>query len=384
MTEQYNEQWEQDDMDSDIRRKEELIAEMKAVTEEPGGNSQRRYNELKNQWRKVRNWESSYEEDLEVQFNTYAEQVYAGLNSEREAVKARKEDLISRAREASQTDDFKKGMETMNTLMDEWKQAGFAGRETDDQLWSQFQEARKTFYDRRRAHQKEMQKKYVEVKAIKEGLIDQARELLDPSEWNSATKKMNELMDAWKAAGYAGRDNDSALWENFNGIRKEFFSQRSAYYSGVRRQQQKSAAAKKAIIAEAEAVANSHDVSRENVDFMKSLSVRWKEAGFSGRDNEDNLWKKFRAVSDQFFNELTEVRQAQHSDWVGRMEDIIARKQQLISDQKRYIRRLEDELNGLISQGRAEEIEDTIADKESFIAELEDDIAQIERKISKD
>ncbi|MCF0260865.1 MAG: DUF349 domain-containing protein, partial [Erysipelotrichaceae bacterium] len=46
------------------------------------------------------------------------------------------------------------------------------------------------------------------------------------------------------------------------------------------------------------------------------------------------------------------------------------------------IRRLEDELRGLISQGRAEEIEGMIAEKEDFIDRLEGEISDIDTKIS--
>lgn len=382
MTEQYDETWQHDDMDSDITYKQELIEKIKTASEElTGDEAVRQANALRKEWRRIHYWESSYEDELENQFNEYADKIFASLDSAREAAKARKEELIEEAKKLSQAENFKNTLPAMNALMDQWKQAGFAGRETDNALWEQFQAARQVFYDRRRQHQKELQKHYAEVRAAKEELIQKAESLMEPSEWNSATNQMNELMEEWKKAGYAGRDHDSKLWESFNGLRKQFFAARSAYFSDIRKQHQKSAAVKRDLIAEAKDILDSNDFSRENIDKMKNMSVRWKEAGFAGKDYEDNLWTEYRKVADEFFGEVKERRDQQHQDWIYRMEDAKERKKDLINDQKRRIRRMEDELNGLISQGRAEEIEDMIADKESFIAQLESEIEEIDRKI---
>lgn len=59
-----------------------------------------------------------------------------------------KEALIKRANELVNSDQMEQGTEMMEMLMDEWKTAGFAG-DQEDELWEQFQEAHKKFYDRK-------------------------------------------------------------------------------------------------------------------------------------------------------------------------------------------------------------------------------------------
>ena len=65
------------------------------------------------------------------------------------------------------------------------------------------------------------------------------------------------------------------------------------------------------------------------------------------------------------------------------MQDVRARKQELLNNQKRQLKRLQDSMVGLISQREVDEVEDRIEDKKEFIAELEASIADIDAKLAK-
>ena len=383
MTDQYNEEWTHDDMDEDIRQKEELLEEVKALAEgEHGEDAVRQVNGLKRRWRSIHYWESSFEDELETQFNEYLDKIFASRTTVWKAVIERKEALIEEAKKISQTGDFRKGTTQMNELMDAWKAAGVADRETNDKLWHEFQAAREVFYERRRQNQKDMAAHYAQVKELKGARIEEAKGLLEPANWNKATNQMDDIMNRWKEAGSAGRDNEPALWDEFSALRKNFYSQRSSYFEGIRKQQKANLEAKREIVAEAKSLAEAGDFAREKIDRMKELSQEWKKIGYCGKESDDAVWKEFRSHADAFFDALKDNREQRHQDWVYRMEDAKDRKQELIAEQKRRIRRLEDELRGLISQGRAEEIEGMIAEKEDFIDRLEGEISDIDTKIS--
>lgn len=51
-----------------------------------------------------------------------------------------------------------------------------------------------------------MQTKFSDAAAAKQDLIQQAKELANSEEWQKTSTKFKELMDAWKAAGSAGRE----------------------------------------------------------------------------------------------------------------------------------------------------------------------------------
>ena len=80
-------------------------------------------------------------------------------------------------------------------LMEEWKKIGTAGRQTDDELWDRFNEARQKFYDRKHDHWKAMNDRFSEVKDIKKDLIEKAKALQDSDQWKATSDKYRDLME---------------------------------------------------------------------------------------------------------------------------------------------------------------------------------------------
>ena len=60
------------------------------------------------------------------------------------------------------------------------------------------------------------------------------------------------------------------------------------------------AKAKEALIAEAEALADSTDWAA-TAEALKALQAQWKDSGHLPRKQGDELWKRFRAACDKFF-----------------------------------------------------------------------------------
>ena len=72
-----------------------------------------------------------------------------------------------------------------------------------------------------------------------------------------------------------------------------------------------------------------------------------------------------------------------HQQWIGRMNDAKNRKMELVANQKRQLARLEKDKVGALGQAELDEIDARIKDKEEFIKELEDQIADIEKSLEK-
>ena len=103
-----------------------------------------------------------------------------------------------------------------------------------------------------------------------------------------------------------------------------------------------------------------------------------------GREKEDQIWKEFRAAMDDYFNGLKEWNEERHQQWRQRMSDVRARKQELIQNQKRQIRRMQDEMVGLLGQRAIDEMQEQIEDKEAFIAQLEAELADIDNSLAEE
>lgn len=382
MAQMNEELYEVEDMDADISLKEELVVEAKNFQESSNWNeTQRDLNNLKRRWRRIHYWESDYEDQLRDEFETALDAIYAKRNEIYKDAQEKKEALVKRAEELAQAANLNKASKEVAELMEQWKQAGHAGREMDDQLWEKFQAARDVFYQRKHEAWEEMHAKFEAAKQVKEGLIEKARALQDSNEWQKTSQAMKDLMDEWKQVGHAGNKVDDALWHEFNQARQTFYARRNEHYDELARTRQDNYEKKLALVEQARAVADSRDYTRENTEFMKQLSNDWKKIGFAGREHDDQVWADFRAANDVYFNGLKMMSEQRQQDWKTRMMEARNKKVDLINNQKRQIERLQNDMFGLVSEATMADIQAEIDDKEDFIAELEQQIADIDSRL---
>lgn len=372
-----------DDMEADIEKKETLVEESRKVAEiEDFNEALQIANDLKKRWKKIPFGESLAEEGLRDEFEANLEKVFAKQKEATQKIIDAKEALIKEAEKTSLSDDFKNATQKMTELMDAWKASGNAGKQTDDQLWDRFNAARQKFYDRKHENWEKLNAQFAEAKKVKEELIVRAKELQDSEEWQKTGKKFKELMDAWKAAGNAGREHDDNLWNEFNEARQNFYSRRNAFYDELHVQYDEKLAKKQELVKEAKAIASLEEYTREQTEMMKDLNKKWKEIGFCGKEKEDTIWAEFRGIMDEYFDGLKQASEKRRDQWRARMEEAKQYKLEQIENQKRQIKRLEDNMNGLVSEGEVKDLQDQVADKEEFIKELEAQITDIESKLA--
>mgnify|MGYP000384641502 CR=1 FL=1 len=374
---------EYEDMEAGIDQKQALVEESKKVDEiEDFSEAVRFVNDLKKRWRKTGFGESLAEEKLREEFDANIEKVYEKQKALAQKVVDVKEALIKEAEKTSLSDDFKKATEKMTSLMDQWKVSGNAGKKTDDELWERFNAARQKFYDRKHANWENRAVQFENAKKVKEDLIEKAKSLQDSEEWQKTSAKYKELMDAWKAAGNAGREFDDDLWNAFNEARQNFYAKRNEFYEKLHAEHDEKYAEKQALVKEAKSIAGLQEYTREQTAMMKELSNKWKSIGFCGKDKEDEIWNEFRGVMDEYFAGLKSASEKRRANWRDHMAEIISRKEEQIANQKRQIKRLQDDMTGLVSEATVADLQDQVEDKEDFIKQLEQEIEDIEKKLA--
>lgn len=379
-----NEMDEIRDIDEDINSRKALIEEAKQLDFSQDWNTvASAVMNLKKRWKRIYYWESVYEDELANEFDQIIDTFYAKRKEGYATIQKIKQELIDRAKSLSVSDNWNSATDEMNELMQQWKAAGSAGKDTDDQLWEAFNAARQTFFDRKHQYWEDRQAKAGTAREVKQDLIQQAIKLADSSEWQKTGEQYRKLMDQWKAAGFAGKDVDDQLWSEFNAARQKFYDRRNEAYEVIRGNQQVNVDKKKELIDQATAIVAKKEYNRENTDFMKNLNVRWKEIGSCGKEMEDRLWKQFRACADEYFDGLKRQNEQKHAEWIQKMQEMRNRKQELIQSQQRQLRWMKNEIGTLLSQSAADEMAEDIEDKEAFIKELEEQLAEINEKLGR-
>lgn len=171
------------------------------------------------------------------------ERAWAMFNDEQQARRAEREEEFRVKRE--QKEGLIDVAESLNPASHEdrekakgltarWKQIGFAGREYEDALWTQFRDAMNSFWDKAKELSEEKKKQWEAREAQFEKARDAKREILREIERLDATDredfaKLKELQEEWKAAGFAGRDHDQELWNDFKEACNDFYQSRRSH-----------------------------------------------------------------------------------------------------------------------------------------------------------
>ena len=147
-------------------------------------------------------------------------------NSEK---KAKKEDIIARAKLLLNIKNLRESNEKMDALMEEWKAVGYAGKE-DEALWKEFSLVRKEFNQKKREHHEELLKLFEERAAKKEEMIKAAKKLLADADFSDEeVRKVRNMQKDFDKIGFAGKDKDDDLYARFNEVVKKYFEEKKFY-----------------------------------------------------------------------------------------------------------------------------------------------------------
>lgn len=146
-----------------------------------------------------------------------------------------------------------------------------------------------------------------EAKAVKERIVAEAERIADETtHWKSGGERLRQLVEEWKAADRIDRVTEAQLWKRLSAARTAFAKRRKAYFAGLDEQREGVRAAKEQIVAEAEVIADSTDWGGTAAVY-RELMQRWKSAGRASREVEDELWARFKAAQDRFFQARSAV-----------------------------------------------------------------------------
>ncbi len=287
--------------------------------------------------------------------------------------------LIKKAEELRDSEEWKKTAEAFKTLMDEWRAAGNSGSE-GDKLWEQFSAARQAFFDRQRKHYSDLDAQNEARKKEKESIISEAKEAADSTEWGKAHERLEELFAKWKGVGAAGRDEER-LWAEFQSVRHSFYERRTA----ARREQEQIFEVrredKEALIKQAQAYLDDADYSAEAASRMREMGSDWKDIGFCGRKQENELWERFHGIQDAYWQGKKANGNSRHEEWIEKTKGAIERRRDRAERLKDNIENLKARIETASEEKRAQ-IEGWIAENEEQISSLEAEIEKMEKEIS--
>jgi hypothetical protein len=132
---------------------------------------------------------------------------FASLDAQREEARKTKEKLVAEAEGLSASADWGPTAARYRELMADWKAAGRAQREHEDDLWNRFRGAQDVFFAARSSVFAERDAEQTENLKLKEELAEEAEKLLPIGDLKAARAAFRSLNERWEAIGHVPRDS---------------------------------------------------------------------------------------------------------------------------------------------------------------------------------
>ena len=195
-----------------------------------------------------------------------------------------------------------------------WNSLGHADEDVDKQLNEQFNQRCeqafapcRLFYaeqDKMRLQHLEQRQKIVAKAELFVTKLNDSQETPKP-DFKQLDGQLNTLQQQWNNAGEVDRNQYKKLQLKFKNAIAPIKSAISVFHSS-------NTAEKQALIAKAEELLTNDDVLAA-IETAKQLQQTWREVGFAGNHQENQLWQKFRQVNDELFGKRQQFKSEQQA-----------------------------------------------------------------------
>lgn len=195
--------------------KERVVVEAESLAESSewkhAGDELRR---LLEEWKRAPRLERAADDELWKRFSTARStfdkrrrQHFSALDGQREESQGRKERLIAEAESLADSTDWGATGARLRELMTQWKSAGRARRDVEDELWGRFRAAQDRFFAARSVVFDERDTELRENETRKTALAEEAERILPVRDLGSAKAALRAVQERWEQVGHVPRDH---------------------------------------------------------------------------------------------------------------------------------------------------------------------------------
>ncbi len=312
---EYNRQQDAQREDN-FAKKQAVIEDLKNLVEkqEDVNSTFPAFRELQNRWREIGPVPATKFRDLNDTYQFYVEKFYDMVKINRDLrdldfkknLEA-KEAFCQAAEKLSENENVVEAFRELQKLHEQWKEFGPVAKEFRDSIWDRFKAATAVINKKYQAYFEGQKEKQQENLAEKTKLCEQVeaiagKEVKSSNEWNTLSTEIEEIQKTWRTIGFATRKENQKIYDRFRAACDRFFTRKREYYSQFKDSMNENMEKKLSLIEQAEALKDSKEW-KKTTEALIALQKQWKEIGAVPRKKSEQLWKRFRAACDEFFNE---------------------------------------------------------------------------------
>ena len=312
---EYNRQQDAQREDNYVK-KQAVIEDLKTLVEKQEDISSTfpAFRELQNRWKEIGPVPATKFRDLNDTYQFYVEKFYDMVKINRDLrdldfkknLEA-KQEFCEAAEKLAENENVVEAFRELQKLHEQWKEFGPVAKEFRDSIWDRFKAATAVINKKYQAYfegQKEKQQENLEEKAklceAVEAIAE--KEVKSSNEWNQLSSQIEDIQKKWRTIGFATKKDNQKIYDRFRAACDKFFARKREYYSQFKDSMNENMEKKIALIEKAEALKDSKEWKKTS-EALIALQKEWKEIGAVPRKKSEQLWKRFRAACDAFFDE---------------------------------------------------------------------------------
>ena len=336
---EYNRQQEKE-RERNLELKQAVIDDLKALIEkqEDVNRTFPEFREIQNRWRSIGPVPVQNFRNLNDTYQLYVEQFYdmVKINRELRDLDFRKNlevktGFCEQAEKLAGSENIVEAFKELQKLHERWKEYGPVAKEFRESIWDRFKAATAVINKKYQAYFEGLKEQHAENLVAKTGLCEKveeiaSRENISAPEWNTLSKEIEDIQKQWRSIGFASKKENQKIYDRFRAACDKFFERKREFYAGYKENINANLEKKIALCEAAEALKGSTEW-KKTTNQLINLQKQWKEIGAVPRKKSEQLWKRFRAACDEFFNERDKNAKPEN-DFYGNLKA----KQRLVAD----------------------------------------------------
>ncbi len=206
--------------------KEHLVSEAEKLAEgNDWRNGANRLRQLLDEWKALPRIDRGADDQLWHRFSTARtaytrrrKSHFAEQNEKREAARLVKQRLVKEAESLAGSREWGPTAGAYRDLMRQWKAAGPAPRDVEDDLWTRFRGAQDTFFGARDEAMAAQDSEFAANAEAKEKLLVEAEALVPVTDVEGAKRTIRDISERWDAIGKVPRDQIRPLEDRMRAV----------------------------------------------------------------------------------------------------------------------------------------------------------------------
>ena len=295
-----------------------IIDELKALYQESSESSStmfKKFRDLKTRWHNAGRIPSKNAENVFKNYFFHLDNFYTYLDMNKELQTLDyahnlevRYSIIKRAEELIDEQNVQKALNELQYLHRLWKEEAVPVQEDlREPTWQKFKELTNKIHDRKGELNEKIKQEQKDNLEKKTQIIAKIKEIAtiasnkSHSDWQKAIKEINTLREEFIGLGRVPKDKNTATWDAFKEVTREFNHIKNDFYKNLKTEQQVNLEKKLALLE----VAKQHTESTDwnaSVQVIKKIQNDWKNIGHVPRKNSDKIWKEFKETCNKFFD----------------------------------------------------------------------------------